>query len=284
MNSKATVTNGLPFEEYIKLEAEHSSGLKRALRSLAHYKAPPPPDKDGFRIGRAAHMAITDIDKFALDFVVWSDGRRYGKKWDQFTEANSDKTIITEPQFNQAMAMRKAVHGHKIAKKYLNDGAPEVTVTWRHGVYDVDCKARIDWLRDDTIIDIKTSKNPSPEGFGREVAQYHYHMQLAWYQSGMHMVTGKMLPCKIIAVENVEPYDVVVFDIPEEALHIGRELHMKALDKVVTGRITGKWPGAAPDEEVQLILPQWALPAVDDVRLTFGGDELFVAEEEVANG
>lgn len=279
------IVQNLPFAEYIKLEAEHSSGLKRMLQSPMHYRTPPTGDKDTFRSGRAVHMALTDMDRFAADFTVWTGGRRYGKTWDAFCEANASKTILTQQQFEQVIAIRKNVSRHAIASKYLKNGNPEVTLVWDDEKTKLGCKARVDWLRNDCIVDIKTTKNHSPTGFGREVATYSYHMQLAFYQEAVRAVTGETLPCKIIAIQNTDPFDVVVFDVVDAALAIGKSQYEFALEQVKQCRSTDKWPGMAPDREVPLVLPQWALPALEDGPvLTFGGVAMFADESGAANG
>ena len=76
------------------------------------------------------HTAILEPDRFLRDYVLW-ESRRQGKKWEAFAEVNGSKTILTDNQYTQAIAMRDAVAEHPEAGPLMKKrGDSEVTVIW----------------------------------------------------------------------------------------------------------------------------------------------------------
>jgi hypothetical protein len=55
--------------------------------------------------------------------------------------------------------------------------------------------------------------------------------------------------------------------VPEDVLTFGREQYENALDVLARCEESGKWPGVAPDAEVELRLPLWAAPDLDEEPL-----------------
>lgn len=271
------VTLGLPFDEYTKLPGEHSTSLHDLLVSPRMYwwrKRNKRPDKDSFRVGRAGHTAILEPDRFLLEYTVFKGARRAGALWKEFKAANADKTILTVPQYELALRMRDAARKHPIARRYLDkEGRTEVTLQWTHVRTGLPCKARLDWWCD-VIADVKSTRNPAPAKFSGDAARFAYPMQLAFYADGLVACTGERPPVKIFAVQNVEPYDVVVYDVPEDTQDIGRQQVEHALGQVAACSKSNEWPGLAYAEEVPLKLPLWATPEAEE-ELTMGGESLF---------
>lgn len=273
------IVEGAPFEQYIETPEVHATALRDMLTSPLLYKfrrEQPRPDSDTFRVGRAGHTAILEPDRFMLDYALWrgldEDGNkqiRRGKKWDNFREVNDGRTTLTEKQYMLALRLRNAVQSHPVAGKYLAEkGRSELTLKWTHARTGLRCKARLDRLCS-ALIDVKTTRDPSPHKFSSDAARYGYAMQLAFYADGAVATGLGMPPVKIIAVQSVEPHDVVVYDIPESVQAIGREQIEGALDKLVECTRSGVWPGIASDE-VALNLPAWAAPEAEEI--TFGDE------------
>jgi hypothetical protein len=276
------IGRGIPFAEYVRRPEVHATSLFHLLTSPRHYQARisgEQPDTDSLRQGRAGHTAILEPDRFLLEYAVWKadNGRRFGKKWDEFCAGNADKCILTQAQYEAALRMRDAVDEHPVARGLVRaKGESELTLRWAHPPTGIACKARIDRLTEN-LIDIKTTRNPDPHKFGTSAAQYGYAFQLAFYGDGVVAALGRTPPpTKIVAVQNAEPFDVVVFDLPPEVLAIGREQVERAMNLLAACKKSGQWPGMAPDTEVTLRLPAWAAPQEEDEEpLTFGGEAVF---------
>lgn len=273
----ALIPMRVPFEKYIEMPGLHATALTDMVTSPLLYKqrrAKPLPDKDTFRVGRATHTAILEPDYFALEYTVCKMPRRAGAKWEAFAEANADKTILTQAQYATALACRDAVRNHKVAKRYLSRGGKsEVTITWKHASGEV-CKSRLDLLCKDVIVDVKSTRDPSPRRFGNDAARFLYPMKMSFYQDAAFAAGLGRLPVVIIAVQNVEPFDVVVYILGEEILNLGRIQYEAAIARVIECRRNNSWPGVAPDAEQELELPSWLTASGDD-ELTMDGESLF---------
>jgi exodeoxyribonuclease VIII len=278
----ASVIDRLPFEQYVRLEGVHATGLKDMHVSPRLYwrrRQAGFPDNDTLRLGRAGHTAVLEPDTFLLNYAVWrkSDGKvRNGKKWEAFQAANGNRTILTERQYFTALGMRDAARAHPVARKYLEQrGQAELTIRWVHPRTGVSCVSRIDLLTD-AIIDIKTTKSTAPGKFSSDAARYCYPLQLAFYADAVAAAGLGARPTKILAIQNIEPFDVAVFDVDEDVLGVGRDQYENALDKLIECEREKRWPGTAEDGEVKLFLPSWAAQQEE------GPDESLPIEDDVA--
>lgn len=279
---KADVIEGLPFEKYLELPGDSSSALKEMLKSPLHYKRSREQrrkDKKPLRMGRAGHSAALEPDRLLLDFAVWrndKDGntrRRYGKEWEAFVAANPGKTLINEPEFNEMLRMRDATRSHSVAAKLLSaTGRNELTILWTHERTGRRCKSRLDRLTGDVVIDIKTTRDPSPRKFGRDAYELGYLLQAGFYADAAKAIGIERPRFKIIAVQNVEPFDCAVHTLTELHLGQGRDQYNAAMDRIVECEASGVWPGVAPDE-VELELPSYAIPAFDESAIEWGEEE-----------
>lgn len=268
------IVRSLPFEQYLDLPEESATSLKDMLTSPLLYwrrRQMPRQDTDTLRQGRAGHTAILEPDRFMLEYALWpkKNGRRFGAKWDDFRAAHEAQTILTEEQYKTALKMRDAARAHPVAKRYLEErGQVELSIKWVHPRTGIRLKSRLDWLCS-ALVDIKTTRNPAPGRFSSDAAKFGYALQLALYGDAVTVATGEALPTKLLAIQSMEPFDVVVFDVPEDVLQVGRQQYEDALDKVIECRKSGIWPGLAHDEEVTLHLPAWAVPE-DEEPIVFG--------------
>lgn len=240
----------IPREEYDALDALNWSKLKLLERSPAHYVQGYGDDSSGFNLGTGTHAAILEPEKFERDFVTFK-GRRYGKAWDEFETAavRSGKTVLSEKEHAQALAMRKAVLKHKRAAALLTGGQAEFSMVWNLGAFK--CKGRGDYLSS-ALVDLKTTKDASPQGFGRACKQYGYLGQAAWYSDGYTQITGERLPFVIVAVESSAPYIVQPYRVTPDQLERGREQYLTLLGKLDYCQKTGFWGGYSEAEELDL--------------------------------
>jgi len=261
-----TLTRGLTFDEYAAIDAVNFSTLKDADKSMAHYRYRcdhPRTDTPRFAFGRAVHTAVLEPDRFALEYAVWDGGRRGTNAYKEFEAVNEGRTVLSADDYDACLAVRDAVRAHPAASDLLR-GDSEVTVTWTDPDTGLECKARVDHINEDCIVDLKTAASTDPREFGNTVGKYLYHGQLAHYSNGVRLPGNP----HIIAVEIEPPYDVVVYRLPDEALHAGQQLVADLLAHVAACNDTGVWPGRFSAVQ-DLALPNWLL-AGDDTE-EFGG-------------
>lgn len=265
----------LSFADYLKVPGVNWSTLKHLAKSPAHYRQAvdnPGDDTDPRKLGRATHLATLEPERFRSEVVVWEETRR-GKEWLAFQAANVGREILTRAQHTAACAISNSVKLHPLARKHLARGDAEVSLSWRweskpldgFAPCSFDCKGRIDWLAEDgTIVDLKSTRDASPEGFQRECVRYGYHAQLAMYRDGLEAAAGIVgAPVVIVAVENFAPYVVQVYRVGEDALRVGRAHYRDLLARLNVCQLSGEWPGYS-EGELPLVLPAWAQGVEDE--------------------
>lgn len=257
------------------------STLKRLIDgSPAHYRhaleCPEAYDSDTFLLGRAFHVAALEPELYDSTFEIWKGGRRGTNEHKEFVGSAifRGKEAITLEQHRTARRMARAARRCVAAQPFLS-GRAEVSLTYsfeKPAVSDdlpgylIRCKSRLDLLSDNgAIVDLKGTKDGSPEGFGREMHRYGYHAQAAMYRRGFALATGEssLRPCYLLAVENFEPHVAQLYRIPERELEIGAELVSEALDHLAMCRREDRWGGYF-DGIMDLELPHYALPRDED--------------------
>ena len=178
---------GVPEDIYHASHGEGSSALKAATKSMAHYKAYKEKvfsTTEAMQVGSATHCLVFEADLYTTKFIQKPESIkvRRGKQWDKFASDNADKTILTDKNVQEASRYSSAVLDS--GGQFFIGGKAEVSYWYRHPKGIV-LKARADYVLGDCIIDLKTTKDKTPEEFLRTV-KYDYRIQDASYR----MVTG----------------------------------------------------------------------------------------------
>lgn len=250
----------MDFATYSAIPAVNWSTLRELARSPQHYRhrlSTPRADSPAMRLGRARHARILEPERYADEVAVWA-GERRGNAWLAFKEACAGREILTVSEAEEVEAIATAVYAHPTAASLLTGGAAERVVTWTDAATGLDCKARLDYLRADAIVDLKTTKDASPRTFGRNAYTYGYHSQVAFYADGLGGETSTVpRRCYLIAVESEAPHAVAVYEVGEDALAVGRREYRRLLTQLAECRAADEWPGYG-DGVSDLWLPDWA--------------------------
>jgi hypothetical protein len=258
----------MTFKEYLTIAALNWSTLKLVHDSprLCHWRTEHPrPDTPALALGRAAHTAILEPDKLAAEYTRRPPGfngrTKAGKEWIAEQESNG-LTVLTDDQAYAVDQMVAAVNAHPPARN-LVARAEAVEVSLTATLSGVECKGRLDMVNDDCVVDLKTTR--SLASFTRDAAKFLYHGQLAFYHRlAFHNdIVGPTATRMIVAVESVEPFDVAVFEVDDEACAAGDALVDSLLDRWIACREMGTWPGRYPTTAT-LSLPPWAAGMSDD--------------------
>lgn len=278
LNNLPDGVHDLTREEYDKIDRTNFSRLKHIERSPAHFlhelTAVDGEDTDARQRGRAVSAAVFEPERFRSQFVVWTGGARRGKEWEAFKDRNPDAEILTEGMHAHAVGIAKAVRDCAMAKPYLSGGKGEQTLIWTHvsppvgGLpgYSVKCKGRLDFIataNGGAIVDLKSTKDGSPDGFGRECVRYLSHVQAAWYVDGYKAATGRDVPFVIVASEASPPFVTQPYRVDLDLLELGRVRYQGWLDRLNVCRQTSNYPGYA-ESPMALVLPKWALPRSEE--------------------
>jgi hypothetical protein len=263
------------FAEYQAIDAVNWTTLKNLKKSPLHYMhglTNERPDTSALKLGRVVHKAVFEPEQLPLEVVIWENGDRRGKAWEAFKAEHEGETILKRDEYDRACAIRDAVRAHPLVMPYLATGLPEQVVQWTDRRSGVPMKARVDWLSDAVVLDLKTARHAVDQrAFAADAFRLGYFHQLALYQRGVATMrgVGHGPPALIVAVEPVAPFDVAVYRLSDDALaFVGEELD-ELLELLVHCRAEKTWPGTFSKEQ-ELDVPRWAMPSAEDMEV---GDE-----------
>jgi exodeoxyribonuclease VIII len=251
--------------------AVSKSHLDLIARSPLHYwsryldpnRVPPEPSPQ-MRLGTALHTHVLELSRWDEEIAVAPQcDRRTKAGKEAFASFEADaagKTVITSDDAEVVMAMGRSVMRHPGAAMLLGlPGKAETTHMWTDATYGVECKCRPDYLTDDgsIMVDLKTTRDASPRGFRRSIADYRYHVQAGWYLHGVEQATGKRPDQFIfICVESTAPYASAVYAADVEMIERGYQQAMEDLGKLAACRAADNWPSYS-DQIEPIGLPGW---------------------------
>ena len=132
-----------------------------------------------------------------------------------------------------------------------------MSLYWIDDTTGVTCRARIDWLHPNVIVDVKSARDASPYGFAKACADYGYRESAAHYTKAVEALTGARLDFWLVVVEVAAPHMVAMYRFNESDLAYGDEQMRHALSIFAHGESTGDWP-AYPADVQTLEMPRWA--------------------------
>ncbi|MBF0422061.1 MAG: PD-(D/E)XK nuclease-like domain-containing protein [Magnetococcales bacterium] len=104
---------------------------------------------------------------------------------DEFNRDNLDKMIMNPEDMAMIRRMASMIDAHPSARNVFTGGGSEVSIFWQEEEYGLRMKARLDYLRPNMIIDLKTFSNPLglplDTAITRAIATNKYHVQAVVY-------------------------------------------------------------------------------------------------------
>ena len=206
-------------------------------------------DKDtaAYLFGRAVHARVLEgkegfHDQFELGWPVNPDtNKAYGArtKLVQDWKAGLNKPAISPSDADEIEAIAKGVSRNEFAVELLSNGyAERVARTFYEGI---PCQIRMDWINPlRGIVDLKTTNDI--DKFPYDAKKYGYHHQAVFYLKVMYVITGKVLPFFVIAVEKSEPYRCGVWEFSKATLTTAEKQVNKAIRRIKECQEVGFWP------------------------------------------
>jgi len=219
--------------EYDAFDAVNWSTLRHLNKSPLAYDhacSRPRTDSAAMRLGRAAHIAALEPERFRSDCVIY-DGVRRGKAWDSFQEEHADREVLTDDEHATATCIALSVQSHPVARELLRSGRAEVSM-----VAELDgtpCKGRFDWIGPaSVIVDLKTTRSSCHHrSFARSALTYDYHGQAAFYDALARASGLEPSAFVFIVVESVAPFEVCVYRVSPDVMELGRSMVRDLLRK-----------------------------------------------------
>lgn len=251
--------------------AEDAAGAESdAFAELANILDELEREPDHLPLGSALHALILEGPKvfgarFSIAQPFSGRGSTAAKAAARAAAAERGQTLLSRDQGLHLFGMRQGIERKRVAQRLLapEQGKPEVSMYWTDAVTGADCRGRIDFLRDDgVVVDLKTTRDASPEGFSKSLLTYRYHVQAAYYLDGLRALGHTPKAFVFVCVENRAPYEAAVYAIDQTALEIGRAEYRADLAEYQRHLSAGSWSGY-PDRIQPISLPEWKLRQVE---------------------
>lgn len=169
--------------------------------------------------------------------------------------------LITEPEWADIQAWKRAVESDKLARHLLIEakGFTELVVIFER--HDVLCKCRIDryvqWKGHQVIADFKTALTVFPPLWSKAAAKYEYDTQAGMYLLAMQYHEDVPRRFFDVAVRKDADNDVVVYELGPEDLLAAQTTVDSWLMRVAECRESGYWPGIGGGKVQRYEMPKW---------------------------
>ncbi len=202
-------------------------------------------------------------DKYAICPETYVNDTGDEKKWNgnandckEWLRQHKNKNIIKEKKIDEAVAALKRIRQDEIIANVLTASRFQVMVIGDYhdektGII-IPCRALIDLLPpDESIVDLKTCRSAQHEAWKRQIYQFGYHIQAAFYLDlyNSAMPDDKRIEFIHILQENFSPWETGRRMLSEEFLTIGRVNYEYALRLYCKCLATKTWPGYDDGED-----------------------------------
>jgi len=266
-------------KEYIS-----SSALKEAQKSLAHfdfYYSKPSERKSHFDFGNCFELALMDaingtneFDKFVTIFdeqqrpeqeKTMASGKN--KEW-KITIFDTDKYIITktgDESLETMQLMLESCIKDSVINALIKNTDYQKSIFWTDKQTGLKMKTRPDVckMNKKVIVDIKSTKDASPEKFAKDAANYSYPLQAITQINGC-IDSGLMIPEKYfwLAVEKTAPFNAQLYEFKNEDWQLMQDRYEYHLGLIKMAREENKFPGYTQRADnqhgiLELELPMW---------------------------
>jgi hypothetical protein len=207
--------------------------------------------------GSLWHSAILEPHRLISDYAIAPDGLNGNTNEYKALKASAAAKgvpLIRQADFDEAMAVAIRVkNSDQCFNIFRASYEAEHEICWEED--GVKCKGKLDMYLPElyTIVDYKTTNDASPEEFYWKTTKMTYLLQLAHYQAGIRVLTGRdAFPgILIIAQEQDAPYVVQVYEVPQEEIDKAHAKRKELLQVYKRCTETGIWGGYS-DQMIKL--------------------------------
>lgn len=257
----------MPFEDYHAIDAVSASGLRVFARSPWHYRnrVSITPTRPMLR-GTLAHCALLEPAAMAQRYVVtpqdaprrptdaqWNAAKSSPTSqaakdwWREWEHKAAGREIISADDFALCLLQLDAIRKVPELADLLRSGHGEVSIFWTDPDTRLYCKARLDWLQIDgkkaRVLELKSTADESPSGFGRTAARMKYELQRAHYIDAVKY--GARLQFDgwtFAAVTSAPPVLAVPYDLTDELVAQADDERAEHLQRLVWCMKENTWP------------------------------------------
>jgi len=219
-------------------------GYKRAKDNPKEHKS------NAFTFGTAAHVLLLEGRSAFEERYIVSEGpinektgRAYGKETKKHLEwlAEQPLPIISFQEMGILETMNKSISNHYLANEAITDEGKHVEGVIRESYEGVQCQSKVDYFSENYgLMDLKTTQNI--QWFENDCKKYGYFFQMAFYWHMLYLLTGKLYPVHIVAIEKEEPFRCGVYLVQERVLKQAHELNLKNMKFYKRCLADDNWP------------------------------------------
>jgi len=279
------IYHGIPFHDYLRIDAVSRSSLAKIKQSLAHFKysggGVAADESPALAFGTLCHHGRLEPEELTRRYVVipdslaenlkTADGKpttsknstMYRSRLEEFLKQHPGKQEVSQAWMEQLGGILSAINSHPKASLLFSSGKPEVTLVWEDYETKVRCKARIDWLYEPSELtkQLKNKKVNFPhEDFKGKVItdlkttqdcvnfwldKWDYQLQPAWYRKGWFTLTGEWLPFWFVVAESKQPNCVRAAPVHSNAVEKAENEVSFLLRLCADAKKKRKYPGPA---------------------------------------
>jgi exodeoxyribonuclease VIII len=211
------------------------------------------------------HQYVDQVVSLIPDeFLTPSGARSTSKAAKAWYAEHDDECLRTAAEIVELDAMVRSPYQHKAARQLLDaDGEVEIAYVWEDHATGLQQRCRPDKVAafglGRALVDWKTTRHQfSPHAFGRDAFERGYHRQLAWYEDGLRAAGQAVDAYVLVAVGNAPPYRTEVYEVPADAVELGRRQNRQILSELAERFADDNWHPETHGTVQQLTLPAYA--------------------------
>jgi hypothetical protein len=215
-------------------------------------------EKAFFTFGNYIHTLILEPHLAEAEFVSYSGAVRRGKLYDAFKEEHKDKLIITKAEAELAQQIMVKFQAHNIAPKLFSGGTPEDTFATE--INGLPVKARLDYLKGDMILDVKTTGGAiDMQSLQQTIVKFDYDLSAALYLDVVNSCSENKVDKFIFFFISKETCDSVLVQASTDMIENGRRKYLKAIAKYQKLKAEGFFDPNKITPDIEIIeLPEYA--------------------------
>lgn len=274
---------GMPFDEYLSVDALSASAMRLLARSPWHYRNRLEVKQTRPMLcGSLVHCAQLEPDALASRYAVVPENapRRptfaqwNAKKpsessvaamawWRDYEAQVNGRAVVSADEFSITQAQIAAIQAEPYLRGAFSNGDAEVSVFWVDKATGVYCKARPDFLQwvnrnEVRIVELKSTADESPDGFSRALTGMGYHRARAHYIEGVQAATGaKVVEYLFAVVTSAPPVLAVPYWLHEEDAQQGADECAELRERFAWCLRENQWPAYGTGPQI-VELKKWA--------------------------
>ena len=205
--------------------------IDKCPRAFQHVLNNPIKTTAPMRFGSAFHMLVLEDKQFSKHYLVEPDNidkrTTLGKATLlKFNEALGGREAVSYKDFSLMQSMNAHLKANEHYSLLNNCTQFEKIYLWKNEVHNILCKGKLDAVNtaEKYIVDLKTTRDASPEAFKEIIVNQKYHMQAAFYCDALGYKDYY-----IYAIEKSNPYCMCVYKMSEDMLKAGRLMYTQAI-------------------------------------------------------